>query len=296
MESDKKILIAFLLNFVFSVLECVGGIITGSVAIISDAIHDAGDAMSIGVSYFLEIKSRKQPDSTHTFGYMRYSVLGGFITTVFLAVGSVLVIFRAVNRIINPADIDYNKMIVLAVVGVIINSLAVFFTREGESLNEKAVNLHMLEDVLGWIVVFIGAIVMKFTDLRILDPLMSIVVAIFILVNAFKSITEIGGVFLQKTPSGMDVEHIKEHLMRIEGVRDVHHIHLWSADGCHNYATMHIVTDLKGENIKNKIRHELAEHGVSHTTLEIEATDENCNMKSCTVDFSNHSGHSHHHH
>lgn len=296
MKSDKKILIAFLLNFFFSLFECAGGFITGSVAIISDAIHDAGDALSIGLSWLLEKKSRKQPDSTHTFGYLRYSVLGGLITTVFLTVGSVLVIFRAADRIIHPAVIDHNKMIIFAVVGVIVNFLAAVITRDADSLNEKAVNLHMLEDVLGWIVVLIGSVIIRVTGLTIIDPLMSIGVAVFIIINAVKGIRDVADIFLQKTPSGLDEEHIKEHLCKIEGVTDVHHIHLWSIDGCKNYATMHIVTNEKGENIKSKIRNELAEQGIVHATLEIEEPDEKCCLKNCQVEFSHSSGHSHHHH
>ena len=190
MQTDKNILIAFMLNFAFSVFECVGGIFTGSVAIVSDAIHDMGDAVSIGISYFLEKKSKQQPDENYTYGYARYSVFGSVITTVILLFGSVMVIFNAVNRIINPVEIDYNGMIVFAIIGTAVNVAAAFFTRDGTSLNQKAVNLHMIEDVLGWIVVLLGAIVMKFTDFALIDPIMSIGVAVFILVHAIKNLKE----------------------------------------------------------------------------------------------------------
>ena len=164
MKTQRNILIAFLLNFGFSIFELFGGIFTGSVAILSDAVHDVGDAASIGASYFLEKKSKKQPDEIYTYGYARYSVVGSVITTLILLVGSVLVVWNAVERILHPVEIDYNGMILFAVVGVVINFCAAFFTREGDSLNQKAVNLHMLEDVLGWLVVLIGAVVMRFTD------------------------------------------------------------------------------------------------------------------------------------
>ena len=149
MKSEKNILIAFILNLNFSVFEFFGGIFTNSVAIISDSIHDIGDAVSIGISYFLEKKSKKQPDNTYTYGYLRYSVIGSIITTLILLVGSVLVVINAVKRILNPVDINYNGMIIFAIIGVVVNFLAAYFTRHGDSLNQKAVNLHMLEDVLG---------------------------------------------------------------------------------------------------------------------------------------------------
>ena len=165
MKTEKNILIAFILNFAFSIFEFLGGIFTGSVAIISDAVHDIGDAASIGISFFLEKKSNQQPNEAYTYGYARYSVLGGIITTVILLLGSVIVISNAISRIISPTEINYNGMIIFAIVGVCVNLCAALFTREGGSLNQRAVNLHMLEDVLGWIVVLIGAIVMHFTGL-----------------------------------------------------------------------------------------------------------------------------------
>ena len=145
MKSEKNIFIAFILNLAFSVFEFIGGIFTGSVAIVSDAIHDFGDAAGIGISYFLEKKSKKQPDEKHTYGYARYSVIGSLITTFILLFGSVTVIYNAINRLINPSEIDYNGMIIFAVVGVCVNFCAAYFTRDGDSLNQKAVNLHMLD-------------------------------------------------------------------------------------------------------------------------------------------------------
>ena len=162
MKTEKNILIAFLLNLLFSIIEMIGGIFTNSIAIISDSIHDFGDALTIGISYFLERKSKKKPDELHTYGYIRYSVLGSIITTAILLSGSIFVIYNAIIRLINPVDIKYNGMIILAIIGVVTNSIASYVTKEGDSLNQKSVNLHMLEDVLGWVIVLIGAIIMKF--------------------------------------------------------------------------------------------------------------------------------------
>ena len=296
MKTEKNILIAFLLNLTFSIFEFIGGTLTGSVAIVSDAVHDVGDTLSIGISYFLERKSKKQPDETYTYGYARYSVLGSVITTVVLLFGSAMVIYNAVKRIFNPVEINYNGMILFAVVGVVLNFLAAFMTRKGDSMNQKAVNLHMLEDVLGWCVVLIGAVIMRFTDISILDPIMSIGVATFILINAIKNLKEVLNLFLEKTPTGISVNEIKEHISELEGVLNVHHIHIWSIDGHNNYATMHIVADEESHKIKELIREELKEHGISHVTLELEKVNEDCHEKHCHVDYNSSIGHHHHHH
>lgn len=300
MKTQRNILIAFLLNLGFSIFEFIGGMLAGSVAIVSDAIHDVGDTASIGIAYFLERKSKKQPDATHTYGYARYSVIGGLITTVILLVGSIIVIYNAVDRIFAPTVIHYDAMIVFAVVGVCVNFLAVFFTRDGDSVNQKAVNLHMLEDVLGWAVVLVGAVVMRFTDFALLDPIMSIGVAAFVFITAVGNLKEITDLFLEKTPHGVDVADIKAHILHIDGVRDVHDIHIWSMDGQRNYATLHIVIDGNAGEIKGKVREELMEHSIGHVTIETETEDEPCLEKACHAEqcepISHHHHHHHHHH
>ena len=213
MKSEKNILIAFLLNLSFAVFELVGGVFTGSVAILSDALHDMGDAMSIGLAFMFEKKSSKEPDENYTYGYRRYAVLGGLITTLVLIVGSVVVTVNAIGRILNPVKINYDGMIVFALAGVVVNFAAAYFTRNGDSVNQKAVNLHMLEDVLGWVVVLVGAVVMRLSDLYIIDPLMSIGVALFILIHAVKNLRQVIDIFLEKVPEGICVAEIKEHML-----------------------------------------------------------------------------------
>lgn len=295
-SSSARILTAFLLNLCFSVFELIGGILTGSVAILSDALHDLGDAAGIGCSFFLERKSRRRPDSTHTYGYARYSVLGGLITTVILLVGSCIVIYNAVLRLVNPTPIDYGGMLIFAVVGVLVNLAAALFTRDGHSINQRAVNLHMLEDVLGWVVVLMGAVVMRFTDWVFLDPLMSVGVAVFILVHALKTLKEIFDLFLEKTPAGISVEELTAHLTALEGVTSVHHIHIRSLDGARHYATLHAVIDGDPVVAKTAIREELAEHGITHATIETETVGETCGETECRVEAETEARVGHHHH
>lgn len=295
-KTEKNILIAFILNLVFSIFEFVGGVFIGSIAIISDAVHDIGDATSICCSFILERKSKKQPDEKYTYGYARYSVLGGVISTLVLVVGSIMVIYGAIGRIINPEPINYNSMIIFAIVGVIVNFLAAFFTREGDSINQKAVNLHMLEDVLGWVVVLIGAVVMRFTNFYIIDPIMSIAIAVFIFIQAMKNIKEFLKLFLVKIPDNITISEIKKHILEIENVIDVHHIHVWTLDNQTNYATMHIVTNSNNcYELKTKIKKELNEHNISHSTLEFEMDNEQCECINCKLDTSITYSHHHHH-
>ncbi len=297
MKSQKRILIAFILNLFFAVFEFIGGALTGSVAIISDSVHDLGDSISIGLSYILEKKSKKEPDEKYTFGYLRYSVLGSLIMTVILIVGSIFVIIHACDRILHPVEINYNGMLIFAVLGIAVNLAAAIFTREGDSLNQKAVNLHMLEDVLGWVVVLLGAIIMKFTDITYIDPIMSIGVAIFLLVNASKNFKEILDIFFEKAPNGINIEELTHHLKEIDGVLDVHHFHLRTLDGFNHIATLHIVTSSDPATVKKAVKEELSEHGISHTTVEIETPEEECEDLVCHPKQSEHNhNHSHHHH
>lgn len=294
MKNERNILIAFILNLSFSVFEFIGGIMTGSVAIASDAVHDIGDAASIGISYFFEKKSKTPPDGKYTFGYTRFSVLGGFITTVILLIGSAVMIYNSIGRIISPVEINYSGMIIFALIGVCVNFGAALLTGGEGSLNQKAVNLHMLEDVLGWITVLIGAVIMRFTNVSLLDPIMSVGISLFIIYNAIKNLKIVADLFLEKAP--IDINEIKEHLEKIEDVVEVHHIHVWSLDGQNNLATVHVVTDGEPHEIKDAVRKELGKHKIGHATVEIESNNEHCQCKHCESFTSVHANHCHHRH
>lgn len=295
MKSDKKILIAFLLNLFFSLFEFFGGVLTGSIAILSDAVHDLGDAAGIGVSWFLERRSKRKADAVYTYGYARWSVLGSVFTTLILLLGSAAVLVNAVRRILSPVEVDTGGMMIFAVVGLGVNLCAAWFTREGDSLNQRAVNLHMLEDVLGWAVVLVGAVVMRFTGLTVLDPLLSIGVALFILYHAAHTLKAALDLFLEKAPDGVASDHLLAHLAEVEGVESVHHLHLWSLDGQLHCATLHVVTEDDPAAVKARVREELAEHGIAHATLELEAPGDPCPALACAPTPAP-AGHHHHHH
>lgn len=294
MKSERNILVAFILNLAFSVFEFLGGIFCGSVAILSDAIHDIGDAASIGIAYFLERKSKRKADEVYTYGYARYSVLGGFITSIVLFLSSIIVVFNAVGRILSPVEINYNGMLIFALFGFVVNLVAAMFTHKGHSINERAISLHLLEDVLGWMVVLLGALVMKFTDISLLDPIISVAVAIFIIINAAKIAKKAIDLFLEKMPDGIELKAVKKAVLEIEGVTDVHHIHVWSFDEKNVFATMHIAANSHIYAVKDKIRKAMERMGVSHVTIEFDCEGEEGSGE-CPINFHEHSACCHNH-
>ena len=299
MKAKQKIFIAFILNFFFSIFELVGGFLTGSVAIASDAVHDFGDALSIGISYFLEKLSIKKPNSKYNYGYLRFSVLGGLITTVILLISSIIVIYSAILKFINPTIINYNGMLIFAIIGFTVNVIATYFTNGGSSINQKAVNLHMVEDALGWLIVLIGALVIKFTGFYIIDPILSIILAVFIIINAIKNLKEICDIFLLKTPKSINLDEILHHLKHIDGVIDAHHLHVFTLDGTTLISTVCVRVNSYCEHIKEIVKQELLEHGIAHSTLEFELAGEEvkeCNLvDTASANLKTHACCHHHH-
>lgn len=294
MNTKRNILIAFLLNLIFSVFEFFGGIISGSSAILSDAVHDFGDALSIGVSFFLERKSKREADEKYTFGYTRYSILGSIITTLVLLIGSCLVVYGAVRRLIDPSEINYNEMILFAVIGVVVNLSAALITRKGESLNQRAVNLHMLEDVLGWFVVLAAAIIMRFTDITYLDPLTSIAISLFIIYHALLNLKSSFEILLGKCPSSINFQNVKSELQKLDGVNEIKLLQIWSLDENNVCAILKLTYDHANSRLKDEIRNILIGSGVTQPTIEL--LDENEDGSVYHFKTERNELHHHHHH
>ena len=224
-------------------------------------------------------------------------MLGSVFTCGILLLGSVSVVVSAVGRLMAPIPIRYDGMILFAVVGVAVNLTAAFVTRKGESLNQKAVNLHMLEDVLTWVVVLVGAVVMRYTDWAVIDPLVSIAVAVYIFIHAIGHLRAAVDIFLEKAPDGYSVENIKDCVEKIDGIQNAHHIHIRSIDGYTHAASLHVVADGDPAAAKGLVREALGEMGIAHVTVEVERESETCGQPWCAlVECHNHGGHHHHHH
>ena len=286
-EAYKNIGIAFLLNLIFSIIEFIGSFFTNSISIFSDSIHDFGDSLSIFISYLLEKKSKKKPNEKYTYGYLRYSLFGALITSTILLVGSIIVIYNAIKRIITPEIINHDAMIIFAIFGIIINGYAAYRTSKGEKHNEKAINLHMLEDVFGWIAVLIGSILIKLFNFIIIDPILSILIAIYILYHVYKYMKEIFNILMEKTPDDIEINSIQANLKKeFNVINNIHHVHIWSLDGVNNYMTAHVQLnkDISKDEIiklKQNIKDILKNYNINHTTIEIEFLNEICNSKKC---------------
>lgn len=274
-SADGNILTAFFLNLFFVIVEAVGGVLTNSFAILSDSVHDLGDCVAIGCAYVLEKISKKAPDKKYTYGYRRYTLVSAIITSVVLVFGSAVVILGSVERLKNPREIHGLGMLIIAVLGVIINGAAVLRTHKGTGANEKAISLHMLEDVLGWVAVLVGSVFIYTLKWYFVDGLLSLAIAVFLLIESVKNLKEVFGILLEKTPEDFSVEEYKNRLSEVAGAEEIHHLHIWSLDGEKMLATLHIkipdTADLETyKHVKKHIEQVSTEMGIEHLTLQID--------------------------
>lgn len=275
-NSTKNIRTAFFLNLAFAFVELIGGIITNSVAILSDAIHDFGDSISLAIAWALQKKSNKPKDEKYSYGYKRFSLLSSVILSGILLIGSILILIEAITRLFSPQDVNAQGMLWLAILGIIINSAAALSVKKGKTLNERAVFLHIMEDVLGWIGVLVISIVMIFVHLPILDPILSISITIWVLYNVYKNLKSTFNILLQALPKNVDVMKLTKELEEIEDVISIHDLHLWTQDGISHVMTLHIVADSNYDKIKEKVRQKAKTFNIDHVTIELEGSNSNC--------------------
>ncbi|MFZ9027426.1 MAG: cation diffusion facilitator family transporter [Crocinitomicaceae bacterium] len=272
-SDTKNLAIAFLLNLSFTIIEIIGGFFTNSVAILSDAIHDLGDTFSLGLAWYFQKISKRERTSEFSYGYKRYSVLGALINGLILFAGCIFIFTETIPRLMHPEDVDPFGMMFLSILGIVINSLAVLRLKKGTSLNERVVYLHLLEDVLGWVAVFIGAIVILIWDLKIIDPILSIAIALYILFNIYKNLKSTLKVILQQTPDNVDFEKVQAFLRSKEQFISVQDLHVWSLDGEYNIMTVNIkVNDSiplsDATKLKDALKKELLKFNIHHATIE----------------------------
>jgi cobalt-zinc-cadmium efflux system protein len=290
-DKTENISWAILLNLSFAVIEVMGGLFTNSLTILSDALHDFGDSLVLILAWVAEKKAAQKPDAKRTFGYKRLSLAAAVFTSVVLVTGSLFILSRAIPRLIDPQPVHTQGMIVLAIAGIFFNSLGFLKLKRGESANEKALTWHLLEDVLGWVVVLIGSIVMFFWDQPIIDPIMTIGYSLFIIWGVIKNLKESLNILMQGVPSHIDVAHIKQGLLKLKDVVDVHDIHVWSLDGETDVFTGHVVVKdaamKRPEAMKAEVKDELGNHHIEHSTVELES-ESACSGVDCEPDHHSH--------
>lgn len=278
-NSTKNIRTAFFLNLAFAFVELIGGIITNSVAILSDAVHDFGDSISLAIAWALQKKSNKAKDDKYSYGYKRFSLLSSVILSGILLVGSILILVEAIGRLFNPQEVNAQGMLWLAILGIIVNGLAALSVKRGKTLNERAVFLHIMEDVLGWIGVLVISIVMIFVNLPILDPILSISITIWVLYNVYKNLKATFNILLQAFPKDVDVKKLTKEIEAIDNVISIHDLHIWTQDGLSHVMTLHIVAEKNYETIKLKVREMVKAYNIDHVTIELEDKDSTCEEK-----------------
>jgi cobalt-zinc-cadmium efflux system protein len=281
LEAQASLRAAFFLNLLFTGIEVGGGLLTNSVAILSNAVHDLGDGVALAVSWRLEHLSTRGRTREQTYGYRRFSLLGALVSGAVLALGSAYILAHAIPRLFAPQPVHYGGMAVVAVLGVVVNALAVLRLRGGRKLNQRVVALHLLEDVLGWLAVLIGSAVMALVEVPILDPILSIAITGYVLSRVVPRLRSASRVFLQYAPEDADLERIAGALRSEADVADVHHLHLWSLDGHYTIFSGHVVVDGRFEwpeieSLKRRLRKRLEALGVEHATLELEPSERAC--------------------
>ena len=288
-QASGNLGVAFALNLGFTLMEIVGGVYTNSVAILADAVHDTGDTVSLGLAAYLQRLSRRRSDASFTYGYRRFSVLGALITGLVLLVGIGFVLWQTVPRLLNPEPVNAPIMVALAVIGVLVNGAAVLRLKGGSSLNERVVSWHLLEDVLGWMAVLAGSVAMTIWGVPILDPLLSILVSLFVLWNVARKLRQVLTVFLQHAPASFDREDFERRVTKMPNVRSLHHTHAWSIDGDAHVLSMHVVMDRDADrrdivDVKQRIVEALAEQPFEHISVDVELEGEPCATGTMTTD------------
>jgi cobalt-zinc-cadmium efflux system protein len=283
-HSRGNIKLAFFLNLGFTVVEFFGGLYVNSVAIISDALHDLGDSLSLGLAWYLQNKSEQGADSSFTFGYTRFSLLGALVNSLVLIAGSIFVVNEAVARILSPEHTNAEGMFLFAILGVSVNGYAAWKVSHGETLNERVISWHLLEDVLGWVAVLIVSVILLFKDIHYLDPALSLLITLYILWNVFKRLKETLYLFLQGSPSDVSIDELRNKFLSLDFVEKTDHLHIWSLDGKHHVITAHLhvkemndISDLAAA--KKEIRQLLKPYRFSHSTIEMEWDDDLCSRQ-----------------
>lgn len=275
--------LAFFLNLGFTLLEIVGGLWTNSIAILSDSLHDLGDSVSLGIAWYFHNFAQKEPDADFSYGYRRYSMLGALINTLVLIAGSLWVLATAVPRLLNPEPTNASGMIAFALVGIVVNGVAAYRLYRNQSLNAQVAGWHLLEDVLGWVAVLIVSLVLLFSDWTILDPILSILITLYILINVLRKLRRTARLFLQAAPENVHLPSIKHQILALDNVVDIHHTHIWSLDGEHHVLTTHVVVAPEtskevAAQLKWQLAQKLKNDHFEHMTIEVEFGEDDCRL------------------
>ncbi len=274
MHLSEKFFLSIVLNSFITIAEIVGGILSGSLALISDAVHNLTDVVSLIIGYLGERFSQKQLDKFHTFGFKRTEVVTAFLNGVFLFVIAGWLIIEAFKRILSPGEINLKIMLIASLIGLIGNfiSIILLHSHREQNLNVKAAYLHLFFDTISSVFVVLAVPLIYFTGIRIVDPLVTFIIVGFIIKSSYNLVKNTFHILVMGVPADQDIELIARELEKIYGIENIHHIHLWSVDSKNAFISLHAVTsrhdtDKLIEEINSSLREKF---GISHTTIQVE--------------------------
>ncbi|ACC98464.1 Cation diffusion facilitator family transporter [Elusimicrobium minutum Pei191] len=277
--SKKALLISFILIIIFMVVELAGGLISGSLALLSDAGHMFSDAFALGLSLTAVIAGQRAATKTKTYGYRRFEVLAAFFNAITIFLIAVFILKEAVVRIQNPAPILSGYMFIIAVIGLLVNIAVLMILRRREikdNINVKGALLHVLGDILGSVGVIIAAALIYFFGWYIADPIISVIVAFLILYSAWKIFAETVNILLEGAPGHINIEALKSSVCVIKGVVDAHDMHVWSISSGFLVLTAHITVseDADRDLVLEEARKIIADNAsIEHVTIQIESCE-----------------------
>jgi cobalt-zinc-cadmium efflux system protein len=288
-EGEVRLVLSIILNLIITIAQVIGGIISGSLALLSDALHNLSDTTSLGTSLIALRIARRRPDPKRTFGYRRAQIIGAFVNLVTLALIALYLIYEAIERLLDPQPIDGSIMLIVASIGLLANVFtAILLHRQSKaSLNIRSAFIHIVMDAVSSVGVIIGGLVILYFGLFIVDALLTVAISIYILFHTYLLLRQTTRILMQSTPDGIDYESLMDNVRTVDGVQDVHHVHIWQLDENTINLEAHVVInkcDLEAmENIKDKVKQRIRdEFEINHSTLEFEfvrcdvCEDDNC--------------------
>jgi cobalt-zinc-cadmium efflux system protein len=299
----NKMKTAFFLTFIILIVQFIGGIISHSLSLLSDAGHVLTDIAAIGLSWFALSQAKKPPNEKLTFGYHRAGILAALLNAATLIIIAIIITYEAYWRIRNPIPVTGTWMFIGASFGLIINLYLTLGLSKHDNINVRATVLHILGDAIASAGVIIGGIIIHFTGWYIIDPILSVLIAFIIAFGAWQILKQTLGILMEGVPHGISVNEIIELLRSVKGVHDIHDLHIWSLTSGQNALSCHLVMDgvhtiHESQVVLRTIEHDLAHKGISHVTIQIEDHEHPHDdlVFGCEVEKEIHHHHYHHHH
>ena len=273
----RRVLVALVLTGAFMIVEVVGGVSSGSLALLAEAGHMLTDTMALALAAMAFHVSKRPPDGKLTFGYQRFQILAAFVNGISLLAIVGWILFEAINRFLNPNEILGETMLVVAAAGLLVNmiSFAVLHTGDQENLNIRGAALHVAGDLLGSVAAIVAAVVIIYTGWMPIDPILSVAVAILILKSAWALVKRSARILLEGAPEWLDVQAMQERVVAgVPGVGEIHHVHIWGLTPQELMLTMHMsVVDgvaSQSDVVRDTKKFMKDEYGIGHSTIEVD--------------------------